>query len=126
MSNFMRNYFVILVMFAITFSYSTVLLSDDNPEENDREAAWQAEEDSGANDVIGQQCNDYISGKGWVRGPNYKSDGSEFFVAVGISEIKAPTDSRNYITSTMNASINSQLDSIATEFYLSTYLQGPI
>jgi len=111
MSNLIRNYFAILAMFAITFLYSMVVLSDDNPEENDREAAWQAEEDSGANDVIGQQCNDYISGKGWQKGLNYKSNGSEFFVAVGISEIKAPTDSRNYITSTMNASINSQLDS---------------
>ena len=55
MSNLIRNYFAILAMFAITFSYSIVVLSDDNPEENNREAAWQAEEDSGANDVIGQQ-----------------------------------------------------------------------
>ena len=52
-----------------------------------------------------------ILGKGWQKGLNYKSNGSEFFVVKGISEIKAPTDSRNYITSTMNASINSQLDS---------------
>ena len=88
-----------------------MVLGPDNPEENDREAAWQAEEDSGANDVIGQQCNDYIGKKGWQKGLNYKSNGSEFFVAVGISEIKAPTDSRNYITSTMNASINAKLDS---------------
>ena len=59
MSKLIRNYFAILAMFA-QLLYSMVVLSDDNPEENDREAAWQAEEDSGANDVIGQQCNDYI------------------------------------------------------------------
>ena len=90
------------------------LLADDNPEMSDREAAWEEAESSGANNsnVIGQQCQDYVNiEKKWKQGSNQKSNGSKYFVAIGISEIKSPVNSSNYITSTMNASINAQLDS---------------
>lgn len=100
-----------IAFFSICIFLSLQALTDDNPEENDRLAAFLAEEASGTNNIMGQQCEDYIAGKGWNKGTNTKSDGSPYFIAVGISEIKSPTQSKNYITSTMNASINAQLDS---------------
>lgn len=44
----------------------------------------------------------YLQGKGWTEGENQKASGS-FFVSVGIGEIQAPLDHRNYIGSRVNA-----------------------
>ena len=40
----------------------------------------------------------YLQGKGWTEGENQKASGN-FFVSVGIGDIQAPLDHRNYIGS---------------------------
>lgn len=111
----MKNLTQKSLFFIAAMSFLNLSLSaDDNPELSDREAAWEEAESSGANNnnVVGQQCQDYVNiEKKWKQGTNKKSNGSKYFVAIGISEIKSPVDSSNYITSSMNASINAQLDS---------------
>ena len=83
--DYMKNLkFDHIAFFSICIFLSLQALTDDNPEENDRLAAFLAEEASGTNNIMGQQCEDYIAGKGWNKGTNTKSDGSPYFIAVGI------------------------------------------
>ena len=118
MRNVKYNYLKISCFFGVLFSFTIDTLADDNPEATDRKAQYYTNQESGAGDVPGQQCINYLNAplangrpRGWNQGTNYKSNGSTFYVAVGVSEIKAPTSNPNYITSSMNASINAQLDS---------------
>lgn len=62
-------------------------------------------------DIEGQACHDFILKKGWIEGFNVKNDGSEFFVSVGVSNVKAPWQSSNFVSSMMNASIGAHLNS---------------
>ncbi len=47
---------------------------------------------------VRDMIDNYLQGKGWTEGENQKASGS-FFVSVGIGEIQAPLDHRNYIGS---------------------------
>ena len=118
MRNVKYNFLKISCFFGVLFYFAIDTMADDNPEENDRRAQWNTAQESGAGNVPGQQCINYLNApkkngqpRGWNQGTNYKSDGSTFYVAIGLSEIKAPTSNPNYITSSMNASINAQLNS---------------
>jgi hypothetical protein len=78
-------------------------------EDNAMTALFQQVQDSEELDIEGQVCYDYVGDKGWSDGFNSKSDGTSFYVSVGVSNVKAPWTSANFTSSLMNASIESQL-----------------
>ena len=84
---------------------------DEDPEMAAQRAVFESAKKSGANEVSGGACQRFISNKEWKIGQNFKKNGDPFFIAIGISEVKAPIISRSYATSTMNGSILAQLDS---------------
>ena len=97
------NFLKISCFFGVLFYFTIDTMADDNPEENDRRAQWNTAQESGAGNVPGQQCINYLNApkkngqpRGWNQGTNYKSDGSTFYVAIGLSEIKAPSSSSNF------------------------------
>jgi hypothetical protein len=84
---------------------------DEDPEIAAQRAMFESAKKSGANEVSGGACKKFISKKRWKIGQNFKKNGDPFFIAIGISEVKAPIVSTSYATSTMNGSILAQLDS---------------
>jgi hypothetical protein len=54
-----------------------------------------------------------VAAKGWNEGHNVGSSGNEFYIAIGVSNIRAPLDNPNYITSRMNAFQSAQLNAWA-------------
>ena len=85
--------------------------ADEDPDMAAQRAMFESAKKSGANEFSGGACKKFMSKKRWKIGQNFKKNGDPFFVAVGISEVKAPIMSTSYATSTMNGSILAQLDS---------------
>ena len=105
-----RKIYAMLLVIALstnTFAQN----ADEDPEMAAQRAMFESAKKSGANEVSGGACKKFISKKRWKIGQNFKKNGDPFFIAIGISEVKAPIMSTSYATSTMNGSILAQLDS---------------
>ena len=106
----MRPIFAKSLLLTTSIVTSPFLLAQTGDAEIDpMDALFKQVEDSGALNLEGQTCYDYLAKKGWDDGFNQKSDGSSYFVSVGVGNVAAPWESPNYATSMMNGAIKAQL-----------------
>ena len=92
-----RKIYAMLLVIALstnTFAQN----ADEDPEMAAQRAMFESAKKSGANEVSGGACKKFISKKRWKIGQNFKKNGDPFFIAIGISEEKAPIMSTSYAT----------------------------
>ena len=80
MRNVKYNYLKISCFFGVLFSFTIDTIADDNPEATDRKAQFYSNQESGAGDVPGQQCINYLNApldNGRTRGWNQEQTTSQ-------------------------------------------------
>ena len=61
MRNVKYNFLKISCFFGVLFYFTIDAIADDNPEATDRKAQFYSNQESGAGDVPGQQCINYLN-----------------------------------------------------------------
>jgi hypothetical protein len=99
----------ILFGLLISFGYVNSINAQEDDEAALMEAAFNQDKESGAQDQLGQACQNHMDSKGWLPVQTNKKGEEEYYI-VGIGSVLAPIDSPAFVDSLQNGGIKALLN----------------
>tara|TARA_B110000438_G_C15805306_1_gene647028 strand:- start:1079 stop:2524 length:1446 start_codon:yes stop_codon:yes gene_type:complete len=94
----------------LSFGYVNLLNAQEDDEMALMEAAFNQDQASGAQDQLGQVCQDHMDKKGWQPVQTNKKGEEEYYI-IGIGSVLAPIDSSAFVDSLQNGGVKALLNS---------------
>jgi hypothetical protein len=93
----------------ISFGYINSIHAQEDDEMALMEAAFNQDQESGAQDQLGQACQNHMDNKGWQPVKTNKKGEQEYYI-IGVGSVLAPIDSSAFVDSLQNGGVKALLN----------------
>ena len=93
----------------ISFGYINSIHAQEDDEMALMEAAFNQDQGSGAQDQLGQACQNHMDNKGWQPVKINKKGEQEYYI-IGVGSVLAPIDSSAFVDSLQNGGVKALLN----------------